>query len=108
MPMAEEDSKPKTCNIRLVLPSGQKSKESFTGNVETNLSEVLTRVLDRLPADDHDKRFDLVYGYPPKPLSKRLLELQSSESGTTPNSWLYLKVSTLGFNNETVTVRFTE
>jgi hypothetical protein len=52
MPMAEEDSKPKTCNIRLVLPSGQKSKESFTGNVETTLSEVLTRVLDRLPADD--------------------------------------------------------
>lgn len=116
----------KPCNIRLVLPSGQKFKESFSEGNATSLAVVLNRVVDRLSATacaagEHvsaptssRRRFDLLYGYPPKRLSKRLADLavsgNSESSGDISSnvlsSHLQLTVNDLCLNSETVTVLY--
>lgn len=103
----------KPCNIRLVFPSGAKFKESFADGTKTSVAEVLTRVLDRLPADCVGCRFDLLYGFPPKPLSKRLVELMNERGGEDGRGGVGSAVTSaviadVSMNNETVTVRYYE
>ena len=83
--IAEGQQKP--CNIRLILPSGAKSKETFAEGADTTLSLLLSRVLVRLclSAADGHRRFELLSGYPPRPLSTRLEELLLS-AGTGANT----------------------
>ena len=84
----------------------------------TTLALVLARVLSLLsmatPTEEEQssRRIDLLYGYPPKPLSKRLGELLSAGAGAGAGGSSVLSlslsrtVSELCLCNETVTVRY--
>jgi hypothetical protein len=76
----------KACNMRLTYPSGQKHKETFEQGAGTTLALVLTRVLERLPVEEHSLRFDLLYGYPSKPLSKRLVDIAAAADNSSGSS----------------------
>ena len=113
IPKVSHDISPKAYNIRLVIPSGQKYKETFDDGQHTTLAEVLNRVAERLSSEAPGRRWDLLYGYPPKPLSKRLKEfsVQSEnksrdDSTSEVNSRLKRNIRDLSLDNETVTVRY--
>ena len=118
---SSDAQKNKPCTLRLVLPSGQKSKESFESGPGTTLSLILARVVDRMQMTDQDlscKRFDVLCGYPPRPLSKQLMDLVASDSHCDSvgvgvgdkkgviSRCAHRHVGDIGLNNETLTVRF--
>lgn len=98
---SEDASKP--CNIQVVSPSGKKYKESFACGIKTIFASLIKRVLDRLP-EMNQKRFDLLYGFPPKSLSK-LIDISLSDGRKARRYLLEKSFEELGLNNETITVR---